>query len=310
MKVKKYILGFLVLALILVLRTPCVAQITDSIKFDHGYLHYHEYGSKKLPAVLILTGGPGNSYRQLEGVAEALSPKFRSILLEQRGTGKSMPQPLDATTITLEFVTNDLKTVLDSLHLKKSIIMGHSWGGMLAMNFASQYPERVAHLILVAPGPHKNAKEGFEILDSNRNHTRSFVEDQRLKVLNASIKANTADSLAINEAQKLVRRAYIYANPIPEALFQKINVENNSKTASLLLGDVFRDYNMSQSLNNYTGKIDVIVGRQDVVGFFSHELKQDVPKVKLHWVNACGHFPMYEQPRQFYKILYKTLNVR
>ena len=156
MKIKKDITRFLFLFLTLALSQNCIAQIADSIKYSNGYLHYHEYGSKNLPAVIILTGGPGNSYNQLEGLAETISPKFRSILLEQRGTGKSIPIPLDSTTINLKTVTQDIKTLMDSLYLKKSIVIGHSWGGMLAMNFSAIFPKSVEHLILIAPGTYKD----------------------------------------------------------------------------------------------------------------------------------------------------------
>lgn len=286
------------------------AQTADSIRYENGFLHYHEYGSKNLPTVIILTGGPGNSFNQLEGLAKTTSSKFRSILLEQRGTGKSIPIPFDSTTVNLNAVTKDIKSLMDSLKIKKTIILGHSWGGMLAMNFASEFPNSVNHLILVAPGPHKDAENGFNVLFTNRRHTRSFEEEQRLNQLNELITNKEADSLEIIESQKLSRRAYIFANPIPDSLFQKINSDNNSKTANLLLKDIFKNYDVSNSLNNYKGQIDIISRRQDVVGFFSYELKQDSPSANIHWINECGHFPMYERPSEFYQILYRILNVQ
>ena len=308
MKIRNSFSTLLFTAFLLLFISYCNAQIADSIKYENGFLHYHEYGSKNLPPIIILTGGPGNSYNQLEGLAETISPKFRSILLEQRGTGKSIPVPFDSTTVNINAVTKDIKTLMDSLKIKNSIILGHSWGGMLAMNFASEYPNSVNHLILVAPGPHKDAENGFNVLFTNRRHTRSLKEEQRLNELSELIANKKADSLEIIEATKLSRRAYIFANPIPDSIFQKINSDNNSKTTSLLIKDIFKNYDVSKSLNNYKGQIDIISGRQDVVGFFSYELKEDIVNAKIHWINESGHFPMYEQPSEFYKILYKVLN--
>ncbi|CAM1374647.1 alpha/beta fold hydrolase [Tenacibaculum xiamenense] len=308
MNLKNIVSSILFIAYLLMTSLFCNAQIADSIKYENGYLHYYQYGSKKQPMVIILTGGPGNSYHQLEGLAETISTKFNSILLEQRGTGKSIPIPLDATTINLKKVTKDIKILMESLKNKKAIILGHSWGGMLAMNFASEFPESVEHLVLIAPGPHKDTKNGFNILFKNRQHTRSYTEEQRLKSLYELIKKNEADSLEIIESKKLARRAYIFANPVPDSIFRKINTPNNNKTTRILIKDIFKNYDVSKSLNNYKGKIDVITGRQDVVGFFSYELKQDIQKANLHWINECGHFPMYEQPVEFYKILYRILS--
>lgn len=310
MKIKKSIAKFLFLLLTLVLSQNSIAQVADSIKYDNGFLHYHEYGSKNLPAVIILTGGPGNSYNQLEGLAERISHKFRSILLEQRGTGKSIPIPLDSTTINLKNVTQDIKTLMDRLYLKKSIILGHSWGGILAMNFSAKFPESVEHLILIAPGTYKDIENSFQIFSSNRHHTLSIDELHRRRKLNEKINKNEADSIEIIESKKLIRRPYIFANPIPDSLFIKINVESNAKTASVLINDVMKNYDISNSFDNYKGKIDIITGRQDPLNFLSYELKIDSPDANLYWINKCGHFPMYEQPKEFYDILFRVLNVQ
>lgn len=286
------------------------AQITDSIKYDNGFLYFHEYGAKNLPPVLILTGGPGNSYTQLDAMARTLGTKFRCILPEQRGTGKSIPNPFDSTTVSVDLITGDLKNLMDSLQLKKIIFIGHSWGGTLAMNFASQFPKRVKHLVLISPGPHKDAKNGFDVLYTNRSHTRSLNEEQRLINLNALINRKEADSAEVLEAGRLSRRAYIFANPIPDSIFRLINVDSNSKTSDILLNEIFRNFDLTKSLHKYKGKVDIITGRQDVVGFFSYELKLARPKANLYWINKCGHFPMYEQPELFYRKLFEVLNYK
>lgn len=298
---------FLFLSFFLTKSLTVGAQQTDSIKYEHGFLYFHEYGSKNLPVIIILTGGPGNSYRQLEGLAETMSSKFRCIILEQRGTGKSIPNPLDSTTINIQAATQDVDLLLNYLELDKANILGHSWGGMLAMKFASEYPEKVKKLILVAPGPHKNAKNGFDVLFTNRKHTRSLEEELRLSDLAKQIANSEADSLKVIEFQKLSRRAYIFENPVPDSTFMQINTGNNPITAELLWNNIIEDFDGSKTLANYSGTIDVITGRQDVVGFFSYELKLDFPQTNLHWINECGHFPMYEKPNEFYSILKSIL---
>lgn len=310
MKIKNYLSILLFTTFSLLFTSFSNAQVADSIKYDNSFLHYHEYGSKNLPAVIILTGGPGNSYVQLEGLAKKISPKFRSILLEQRGTGKSIPIPLDSTTINLKTVTQDIKTLMDSLYLKKSIVIGHSWGGILAMNFSAEFPESVEHLILVAPGTYKDIENSFKIFSANRFHAVSIDEVHRKRELNKMKNKNEADSMEIIESKKLIRRPYIFANPIPDSLFVKINVESNAKAARILMNDVRKNYDVSNSFANYKGKIDIISGRQDPLNFLSYELKIDRPDSNLHWINKCGHFPMYERPSEFYDILYRVLNVQ
>jgi proline iminopeptidase len=306
---KKFFLCFL-LYISASINNNCLAQNVDSIKYENGYLYYHTYGAQNLPPLILLTGGPGNSYNQLEVMAKTMSHKFRCILPEQRGTGKSIPTPFDSTSISVYLLTKDIKTLIDKLHLQNPVIIGHSWGGTLALSFASEFPKLSNHLILIAPGPHKDARRGFEVLFSNRTHTRSFAEEQRLIQLNERIKNNQADASEILESKKLARRAYIFANPVPDSIFNLINADRNSISEAVLLQDLFRNFDVSASLNRYKGRIDIISGRQDVVGFFSYEIKIDRPSASLHWINNCGHFPMYEKPNEFYKILYSILNAQ
>src|SRR5688500_5040422 len=82
------------------------AQKIDSIKYNNGFLFYHEYG--KGETIVLLTGGPGNNCTQLADMATKLSEVSRVILLEQRGTGLSIPHPFDSTTINLQTALSDI----------------------------------------------------------------------------------------------------------------------------------------------------------------------------------------------------------
>jgi len=125
------------------------AQKTDSIKYANGFLYYHEYG--KGETIILLTGGPGNNCSQLADMAEKLSKNNRIILLEERGTGLSIPNPLDSTTINLQTAVFDINLLLDHLRLKDAVICGHSWGATLGLYYAASFPDKVKSLIVISP---------------------------------------------------------------------------------------------------------------------------------------------------------------
>lgn len=283
------------------------AQRADSLRLKDITLHYHEYGSTSKEPLLLLTGGPGNSYEQLEDMAKTLQNDYRVILPEQRGTGKSIPIPLDSTTITVEKVTVDLSLLLSGLNIKKATVIGHSWGGMLAMSLAAHFPDQIKKLILVSPGPHDNVKEGFEILNANYNHSFSSAELERLNRLNELVSNDNSDSVQQAEFRKLSRRPYFYVKPVPDSTFQKISSDRNLKTTEILVKEITTSYNISNKLKKYRGEFHVITGRQDLASFCSYDLKIDIPSVVLHWIEESGHFPMYERPDKFYDALLKTL---
>jgi proline iminopeptidase len=126
------------------------SQKLDSLQYKYGHLYYHSYG--KGETIIMLSGGPGNHALQLESVALKLSSTYRVILLEQRGTGLSMPKELDSSTINLKGAINDVNLLMAHLKIKKTILFGHSWGGNLALIYASQFPQKIKSLILLAPG--------------------------------------------------------------------------------------------------------------------------------------------------------------
>src|SRR5436190_617782 len=169
--------------------TSSFGQKLDSIKYANGYLYYHDYG--KGEPIILLSGGPGVSCLQEQEVAIELSKNYRAILLEQRGTGLSIPTPFDSSTINLKAALADLNLLLDHLHLKDAIFYGHSWGGTLAMSFATSFPNRVKALILTNTGPFKIDDYSGPTLILNINARLSKSERLFMDSINMKERAGT-----------------------------------------------------------------------------------------------------------------------
>jgi pimeloyl-ACP methyl ester carboxylesterase len=95
------------------------------------------------PAVLFLHGGPGmNDYGRMLGAETA---GCRLICYQQRGLAPSVTEG----PFTLEQHVADAVTVLDSRGVQRAVVLGHSFGGHLALHLAVTHPDRVAALVLV-----------------------------------------------------------------------------------------------------------------------------------------------------------------
>ncbi len=83
---------------------------------------------------------------------DRLSDSFHLIYYDQRGRGKSADhvRPED---VTLASEIADLEKLRRYLHLDSVVLLGHSWGTDLALEYAVRYPERVSRLILMNPAP-------------------------------------------------------------------------------------------------------------------------------------------------------------
>src|SRR5262245_23270506 len=113
-------------------------------------LYYRSVGAGA--PVIFLSGGPGFDVDYVMPVADFIPGSFRRIFLEQRGTGRSRAVPIVSENMTVREVVEDLEALRMHLWQERLFLVGHSWGGMLAMAYAAAYPDRVDRLILIDSG--------------------------------------------------------------------------------------------------------------------------------------------------------------
>jgi 2-hydroxy-6-oxonona-2,4-dienedioate hydrolase/4,5:9,10-diseco-3-hydroxy-5,9,17-trioxoandrosta-1(10),2-diene-4-oate hydrolase len=116
---------------------------------DGFRLHYHDIGSG--PALLMLHGGgPGASaWSNFKQNVERLSTRFRLLLVDQPGFGRSDKPVHDRPQH--ELTAEKLIALLNLLEIEKATPVGNSIGGAAALELALQAPQRVDRLILMAP---------------------------------------------------------------------------------------------------------------------------------------------------------------
>lgn len=97
--------------------------------------------------VLLLHGGPGLSYTYLDDLGAELAAEFRVASYQQRGLE---PSTLEGPHTIAQSI-DDAITVLDGLDWSQAFVVGHSWGGHLALRLTAAYPERVMGTLAVEP---------------------------------------------------------------------------------------------------------------------------------------------------------------
>ena len=134
---------------------PVPATVTDDpalprIELGGVTLHAESFGDPANPAIVVLHGGPGADYRSLLPLAD-LADGYHVTFYDQRGAGLSERVPAEA--LTLQTHLDELAGVLDLVSPDApAILIGHSWGAMLASAFLGQHPDRVAAAVLIEPG--------------------------------------------------------------------------------------------------------------------------------------------------------------
>lgn len=283
-------------------------QKIDSIKYSNGFLYFHEYG--KGTPIILLTGGPGANYQQLAEVAVTIGNRYRVILPEQRGTGRSIPTPFDTSTINLANAKADLNLLLTHLKLKEAIFVGHSWGAMLAMSFACDHPSKVKSLLLIAPGPFKFDPTWFDILSTNIEARLTAIDKQTKDSALRKMQSKNATEKDSSDYYKWELVPFFNDKTKVDSLVPIINKGGlNPKMGGLIFQSLAKEkFNLAACLSRFNKPVHIITGVQDPMAFITYEIKIISPKAKLYWINKAGHFPMYEQPKQFYSEIFKALD--
>lgn len=126
---------------------PEVLEGWDSryIKLKKVRLHYVQTGSDDKPLMLFIHGYPEFWYSwrfQLKKFSE----EYRCVAIDQRGYNLSdKPKPVESYAV--DELTGDVRDVIEGLGYKKTIVVAHDWGGLVAWKFAESYPEMVDKLI-------------------------------------------------------------------------------------------------------------------------------------------------------------------
>src|SRR5690242_3212570 len=102
--------------------------------------------------VLTLHGGPGATHDYMEDLAGLASDSRRVILYDQLGAGNS-DQPDDTSLWQVQRFVDELATLRRELGLEKIHLLGQSWGGMLAIEYALTQPQGLVSLILASTAP-------------------------------------------------------------------------------------------------------------------------------------------------------------
>ena len=119
-----------------------------------GYFLLAGKGQTKKSSIVYLHGGPGGHITDRDiRVFSALSDRgFDIYLYDQIGSGQSQ-RLKDIAGYTVARHVEDLHEIIGKINSGKIILIGQSWGGILAGSFVARYPEEVEKIIFTCPGP-------------------------------------------------------------------------------------------------------------------------------------------------------------
>ena len=244
-------------------------------------------GPPGTPPALLLHGGPGLS-DYLEPLANELDGLFPIARYQQRGIAPSVTSGDRNVGRHVE----DAVAILDALGWERALVIGHSWGGHLAMHFAVAHPERLQGLVAIDPlcavgdGGLAEFVARLEALVPPQDRPR-YDELQQM------------DPIPATEREESFRMVwpFYFADPANAAPFPNFRFDNSSGKTWESIDEHFEKRTLELAMPNLKVPFLHIHGEKSPLPIAeARRTVELVPGAKLAAVTDSGHWPWLERP--------------
>src|SRR5438132_10313394 len=261
------------------LTTACLFNLTGAVQADlapaqqslvdgkiarDGADLYYTIAGASGDYVLLLSGGPGEDIRSMRGVADELGKKYRCIMWEQRGTGRSKLPRYDSSTVNLNAYIEDIEAVRKQLHAEKFIVVGNSWGMILGLAYAGTHSDAVCAVVTIGSGPIT-----FEYLGvfSDNQFARLGACELELRDLWKDPAREAADSdRAAFERLRAAAIAYFYDRKKALLMAAELDPKDYNFHVPRAFLSAEGKYDFRPKLKTITAPVLLLQGRQDIAG--------------------------------------------
>ena len=308
--------------------TPVTAFDEDHSEVINGTtLHFRVRGLDKAnPYLLLVHGGPGFSSHMFYAWGKRLEPSLNVVYLDQRGCGESArlsvadvmnPKPDEVKDYTFKTLVQDMEGVRQFLQIDKWYVLGHSYGGMLGLEYVTAHPEHILgyiHMDGLVSVPQMqtalldNAQAKFEAdktgnaaLLGEISRIRALAPDNPMRLLGAFGLALGPAGLYFAKDQATAFPAFygqIREAVKPYNLPATALLPANEPAAALIATDHYLTRDDTPLLAKVTVPTLILNGKQDgvITPQSAEAAHAAIAWSRLIIYDNCGHFPFLEQP--------------
>lgn len=245
--------------------------------------------------VIVVHGGPGLPHEYFHPMLSNLSHYAKLVYFDRRADMLSTQQ--SHQPVSLDEMADDLDALRQSLGLNRVTLLAHSFGGAIALNYASRHPENVKRLILVSAAA---------TIENPGEAERRLVKT--LSPLELSLYRSNEGTAGGSSPCDRVRKRYSVLYPhyfhklIPYEFDRGIyTVYFDSLAKKLALANPAQNLDMRDQLSAIKVPVIVFAGRYDQVTPLDQSagLAELLPQSRFVVMEHSAHFPFYEENYMF-----------
>ncbi|OUC13519.1 MAG: prolyl aminopeptidase [Alkalinema sp. CACIAM 70d] len=246
---------------------------------------------REKPVAFLLHGGPGADHSTYKPTFSPLAQAMQLVYIDHRGQGRSARG--DRSTYTLDHNVDDLEALRQYLGLERIVVIGGSYGGMVAMAYAARYPQNVAHLVVYATAAHC----GFLERAKATLAVRGTPEQQRIADRLWNAEFETEAQLA--EYFQVMAPLYSQKPQTTEGSAGRGRTIFSVDAINVAFGGFLRTFDLRPELPRITAPTLVLGARHDWICApeFSEEIAQWIPQATLQIFETSGHLMRSDEPQ-------------
>lgn len=232
-----------------------------------------------------------------------LAESNRVVFYDQRGSGRTEGE-VTAETVSFDRFLQDIDALRDALGLERMVLLGHSWGGLVATRYAAKNPARLRSLILmntVEPGRRYAAQSSRMVRD--KQTPEDSAEMARLVRLP---RMRNRDTSVVNPLFRVMFRPTFSDRSLANQLAINLDprtAKNMAAVATFVMGP-FASTDFWKEAADIRVPTLIVQGADDAMPIaMLRDLAKTIPFAELRVIDSAGHFPYIEKPEQTFAII-------
>ena len=249
------------------------------------------------PVAFVVHGGPGGDHTGFKPGMSPLADRMQLVYFDHRGQGRSARGPRE--TYTLENNVEDMEALRRHLGLDKIVVIGTSYGGMVALAYAVRYPENISHLIAVVTSPN------HEFLDRARKNLAERGTDAQKTIAEKLWAGSFESEEELREYFDVMGPMYAMKFDPEKARERRLRGIVSPDAINEGFAGFLRTYDVTDQLHRITAPTLVIAGRHDWIcpPEFSELIASKIPHADLRIFEESGHSVSGDEHEAFIDVI-------
>ncbi len=245
--------------------------------------------------VLLMHGGPGVDHTTLLSLRPC-ADQFTLVFYDHRCNGRS--EGAEVSSMTWENLTADAEALRQALGFEKWAVLGHSFGGMVALEYALRYPQSLSHLLLLDTcGDIRWVQQNAPEILAKRGYSAQTVKLAR-RFFNGAIAPHE-----MMPAMMKFGSAYYHHPSLLLLMHELISGRHMQARPEALIfgfGQLLKGWTVMERLGEVKVPTLVLAGRDDFQFPPEHQvaLAAGIPNARLEIIERAGHNAPSERPTE------------